>query len=161
MTHDLLRTELKRRKQRMTAQRELVLRSFLEADSDHLSAEEVYRTVVEKRQRISKATVYRTVDLLAEVGILRKIVFRDGVIRYEIAECGKHHHHHLICSECGKVTEFSMDLLENLEEVIEKKTGFRINDHQLKFYGLCPSCQRKKQALNKQEERISAKPTKD
>jgi len=161
VTHDLLRTELRRRKQRMTAQRELVLRSFLEADADHLSAEEVYRKVVEKRQRISKATVYRTVDLLAEVGILRKIVFRDGVIRYEIAEGGKHHHHHLICSECGKVTEFSMDLLENLEDVIEKKTGFRINDHQLKFYGLCPSCQRKKQARSKQEERISAKPTKD
>ncbi len=158
MTHDLLRTELRRRKQRMTAQRELVLRSFLEADSDHLSAEEVYRKVVEKRQRISKATVYRTVDLLAEVGILRKIVFKDGVIRYEIAEGGKHHHHHMICSECGKVTEFSMDLLENLEDLIEKKTGFKINDHQVKFYGVCPLCQKRKPARSRQGIKSTARP---
>ena len=143
MQQDVLRSELRRRRQRMTAQRELVLKSFIETGAEHLSAEEVYRKVLEKRLRISKATVYRTVELLAEVGILRKIVFKDGVIRYELVEKGEHHHHHVVCNSCGKVVEFPMDSLETLEVLVEEKTGYTIVDHQLKFYGLCPDCQKR------------------
>lgn len=143
MQQDVLRSELRRRSQRMTAQRELVLKSFLESEAEHLSAEEVYRKVLEKRLRISKATVYRTVELLAEVGILRKIVFKDGVIRYELVEKGEHHHHHVVCNDCGKVVEFPLDSLDTLEALVEEKTGYMLIDHQLKFYGLCPDCQKR------------------
>ncbi|NLT44913.1 MAG: transcriptional repressor, partial [Thermotogaceae bacterium] len=83
MKKDLLRAELKKRNQRMTAQREYVLRFFLEAETDHLSADEVYQKVQGRKFRISKATVYRTIELLVEIGLLRKIIFRDGVVRYE------------------------------------------------------------------------------
>ncbi|MGC9384898.1 MAG: Fur family transcriptional regulator [Kosmotogaceae bacterium] len=151
MKQDILRNELRSRKRRMTAQRELILRVFLETEDDHLSAEEVYRKILDKRLRISKATVYRTVDLLAEVGLLRKIAFRDGVVRYEVVEKDKHQHHHLICNNCGKVVEFPYDLLDELEHIAEKKTGFEIDDHQVKFYGLCPECLKKKKKEQNKE----------
>ncbi|RKX50806.1 MAG: transcriptional repressor [Thermotogae bacterium] len=144
MKQDILRNELRRRKQRMTAQRELILKIFLDSEDEHMSAEEVYRKVLNRRLRISKATVYRTVDLLSDVGLLRRIVFRDGVIRYELVSKDEHHHHHIICTECGRVEEFPLDLLDDLEKLIEKSTGYKITDHQLKFYGLCSECAKKK-----------------
>ncbi|HCO70485.1 Fur family transcriptional regulator [Mesotoga sp.] len=141
MKKDLLRAELKKRNQRMTAQREYVLRFFLEAETDHLSADEVYQKVQGRKFSISKATVYRTIELLVEIGLLRKIIFRDGIVRYEPVKKGEHHHHHIICVNCGTVVEFHLDNLEKLEELVKSKTGYTIDDHQLKFYGLCPKCQ--------------------
>ncbi|AKI97002.1 hypothetical protein IX53_03265 [Kosmotoga pacifica] len=141
---DILRNELRRRKQRMTAQRELILKIFMDSEDEHMSAEEVYRKVLDRRLRISKATVYRTVDLLSDVGLLRRIVFRDGVIRYELVNKDEHHHHHIICTECGRVEEFPFDLLDDLEKLIEQSTGYKITDHQLKLYGLCSECAKKK-----------------
>ncbi|WP_053001124.1 Fur family transcriptional regulator [Kosmotoga pacifica] len=144
MKQDILRNELRRRKQRMTAQRELILKIFMDSEDEHMSAEEVYRKVLDRRLRISKATVYRTVDLLSDVGLLRRIVFRDGVIRYELVNKDEHHHHHIICTECGRVEEFPFDLLDDLEKLIEQSTGYKITDHQLKLYGLCSECAKKK-----------------
>lgn len=145
MKQDILRNELRRRKQRMTAQRELILKIFLDSEDEHMSAEEVYRKVLNRRLRISKATVYRTVDLLSDVGLLRRIVFRDGVIRYElVGKDEQHHHHHIICTECGRVDEFPFDLLDDLEKLVEESTGYKLTDHQLKFYGLCSECAKKK-----------------
>ncbi|HAY99088.1 MAG TPA: Fur family transcriptional regulator [Mesotoga sp.] len=143
MKKDQLRAELKRRNQRMTAQREYVLRFFFEAETDHLSADEVYHKIQSKKFGISKATVYRTIELLVEIGLLRKIVFEDGIVRYEPVKRGEHHHHHIICSNCGSVVEFHLDNLEELEELVKSRTGYSIDDHQLKFYGLCPECQSK------------------
>ncbi|WP_084251424.1 Fur family transcriptional regulator [Kosmotoga arenicorallina] len=147
MKQDILRNELRRRKQRMTAQRELILKIFLDSEDEHMSAEEVYRKVLNRRLRISKATVYRTVDLLSDVGLLRRIVFRDGVIRYElVGKDEQHHHHHIICTECGRVDEFPFDLLDDLEKLVEESTGYKLTDHQLKFYGLCSECAKEKKS---------------
>ncbi|MBN2218817.1 MAG: transcriptional repressor [Kosmotogaceae bacterium] len=141
MRKDQLKAELKKRNQRMTAQRELILRLFLEAGTEHLSADEIHHKIQGKNFRISKATVYRTIELLADIGLLRKIVFEDGIVRYELVKKGEHHHHHIICSNCGAVVEFHLDNLEELEELVKSRTGYTIDDHQLKFYGLCPKCQ--------------------
>jgi len=151
MKCDQLRTELKKRNQRMTAQRDIVLKSFIEAETDHLSADEAYRKVMEKNCRISKATVYRTVELLAGLGLLRRIVFRDGIIRYELVKKGEHHHHHVVCNRCGSVVEFPLDNLDDLEELVREKTGYTIEDHQLKFYGFCPKCQSEKKTQNNRD----------
>ena len=69
--------------------------------------------------------------------------FGDGCSRYEVntTDPSEHHHHHLICTKCGKVTEFEDDLLENLETDIHDKLGFRVENHQVKFYGVCKECQ--------------------
>ncbi|MDK2952464.1 MAG: Fur family transcriptional regulator, ferric uptake regulator [Kosmotogales bacterium] len=149
MQQDVLRSELRRRKQRMTAQRELVLKAFADTDAEHLSSEEVYRKVLEKRLRISKATVFRTVELLAEVGILRKIVFRDGIVRYELVEDTENEEQQIICNQCGKAFDFSLDKINDLLKSAEEKTGFKIEEVQIKFYGLCPECQERLERIRK------------
>jgi Fur family ferric uptake transcriptional regulator len=141
MKNDQLRKELKERNLRMTPQRDLILRTF-EGEEEHLCVEEVYRKVLDRRHRISRATVYRTVELLVEIGLLHKIVFKDGIVRYEPVKRGTHHHHHVVCSKCGRVVELPLDYLEELEDLVKNRTGYTIEDHQLKFYGLCPQCQR-------------------
>ncbi|MBP3781487.1 MAG: transcriptional repressor, partial [Selenomonas sp.] len=77
--------------------------------------------------------------------ILQKMEFGDGCSRYEVntTDPSEHHHHHLICTSCGKVTEFEDDLLEELEGDIQNKMGFKVLNHQVKFYGTCKECQDK------------------
>ncbi|HDG62347.1 MAG: transcriptional repressor [Thermotoga sp. 4484_232] len=143
MVYDLLRSELKKRKYRMTVQREAVLRVFMESDDKHLGAEDVYRILLGKKYRISKATVYRTIELLTDLGFLRKLDFGDGMYRYEIVERDNAYHQHLICKECGRIVEINDELVKELIERLEKETGFSIDTHDIKFYGVCSKCKRK------------------
>lgn len=126
---------------KVTPQRRIILRVFLDNVEHHLSAEETYNIVKETHPEIGLATVYRTLDLLAELEVLQKVNFGDGRSRYEFADTEVHHHHHLICLKCGNVTEFDDDKLESLESAISKKSGFKIVDHQVKFFGYCQKCQ--------------------
>ncbi|MDD2420542.1 MAG: Fur family transcriptional regulator [Heliobacteriaceae bacterium] len=128
---------------KLTPQRRVILRTFINYETGHLSAEDVYGIVKKQHPEIGLATVYRTLDLLAELDILEKINFGDGRFRYEFASHDTHHHHHLICVNCGQVFEFEDDLLDSLEQAIQIRNGFNIIDHQLKFYGLCKKCQEK------------------
>lgn len=125
---------------KVTPQRQVILKAFLENAAEHLSAEEVYNIVKERYPDIGLATVYRTLDLLAELEILQKINFGDGRTRYELDQHETHYHHHMICLECGRVQEFDDDLLESLEKLLTQQTGFHITDHQLKFFGYCRDC---------------------
>ena len=128
---------------KLTPQRQTILKTFWDNTDRHLSAEDVYMLVKHQDPDIGLATVYRTLDILAEVGILQKNDFGDGRSRYEFSQRDEHHHHHLICKECGEVSEFDDDLLESLETVINKRSGFKVSDHDLKFYGHCAKCQNK------------------
>lgn len=117
---------------------------MLENEEDHLSAEDVYLLVKEKSPEIGLATVYRTLELLTELKVVDKINFGDGVSRYDLRKEGAaHFHHHLVCMECGSVVEIEEDLLEDVEEIIEKNWKFKIKDHRLTFHGICHDCQQK------------------
>ncbi|MDA8441156.1 MAG: Fur family transcriptional regulator [Peptococcaceae bacterium] len=140
-TYEVLCEKLLAKDYKLTPQRETILRAFTEHGDSHLSAEDVYHLVKSKSPEIGLATVYRTVDLFAELGILQKMDFGDGRSRYEFTKQEEHHHHHLICINCHKVQEFDDDLLETLEAMIARKNSFKIVDHDLKFYGICLSCQ--------------------
>ncbi|MDN5293621.1 MAG: Fur family transcriptional regulator, ferric uptake regulator [Eubacteriales bacterium] len=127
---------------RLTPQRQVILKIFLDNMDRHLSAEEVYQLVKKEHPKIGLATVYRTLDLLAELDVLQKMNFGDGRSRYELSsDEDTHHHHHLICLRCQRVLEFEDDLLEELEDSIEARSGFKIVNHQVKFYGYCRDCQ--------------------
>ncbi|MDA8227907.1 MAG: Fur family transcriptional regulator [Desulfitobacterium hafniense] len=126
---------------KLTPQRQTILKTFLENIDQHLSAEDVYQLVKNQYPDIGIATVYRTLDILAELGILQKNDFGDGRSRYEFSSRNEHHHHHLICLRCGEVAEFDDDLLESLEAVIFKRSQFKVMDHDLKFFGYCQKCQ--------------------
>src|SRR5689334_12510174 len=102
-----LREKFRERQYKLTSQRQIVLQAFLEHQQEHLSAEEVHNLLRQQSAEIGLATVYRTLELLSELGVLQKMDFGDGRSRYEINETNTpHHHHHLICVACGKVKEF-------------------------------------------------------
>ncbi len=88
------------------------------------------------------ATVYRTLQLLSELDVLSKLNLDDGCVRYELnTHEDDHQHHHLICTNCGDVIEVVVDLLDALESEIEVNYQFKINDHKVKFFGICKKCQ--------------------
>ena len=118
---------------RMTEQRRVVAQ-VLETSHDHPDVEELYARAVELDPRISIATVYRTVKLFEEAGILDKLEFGDGRARYEDAE--RDHHDHLIDMQTGQVIEFVDPEIELLQEKIAKRLGYHLKDHRLELYGV-------------------------
>lgn len=117
---------------KMTGQRRLIARVLSEA-IDHPDVEELYRRALALDSRVSIATVYRTVRLLEEKGILERHDFGGGRARYEATEHG--HHHHLIDVDTGKVIEFSDAEHEALAEAIAARLGFRLVDQRLELFG--------------------------
>ncbi len=118
---------------RMTEQRR-VIAAVLEESKDHPDVEELYARASARDEGISLATVYRTVKLFEEAGILDKLEFGDGRARYEDAE--REHHDHLININTGEVIEFMDPDIEKLQEKIAEKLGFRLMGHKLELYGV-------------------------
>ncbi len=116
---------------RMTGQRRVIMTVLSEA-TDHPDVVELHRRVSSVDTRISIATVYRTVKLLQDQGILERHTFGDGRARYEPA--AQEHHDHLINIDTGEVTEFRSDEIERLQEEIARKHGFSIVSHKLEIY---------------------------
>ena len=118
---------------RMTDQRRVVARVLSEA-KDHPDVEELYRRAHAVDPHISIATVYRTVRLFEESGIIERHDFRDGRSRYE--EAPDVHHDHLIDMRSGRVIEFIDEEIEKLQQAIAKRLGFKLVDHRLELYGV-------------------------
>ncbi len=118
---------------RMTDQRRVVARILSEAQ-DHPDVEELYRRSALVDPNISIATVYRTVRLFEEAGIIARHDFRDGRSRYE--EATDAHHDHLIDMKSGEVIEFIDDEIERLQALIARRLGYRLVDHRLELYGV-------------------------
>ena len=117
---------------RMTEQRRVIARVLSDAH-DHPDAEELHRRAAAIDSRISIATVYRTVRLFEEAGILERHDFRDGRSRYE--QLPEEHHDHLIDLSTGKVVEFHDEEIERLQELVAERLGFKMIDHRLELYG--------------------------
>jgi Fur family ferric uptake transcriptional regulator len=118
---------------RITEQRRVIARVLSESD-DHPDVEQLHRRAARIDPKISIATVYRTVRLFEEAGILDRHDFGDGRARYEAAP--EAHHDHLIDVETGKVVEFVDPELEALQKVIAEKLGYRLVDHRMELYGV-------------------------
>ncbi|MEO0411115.1 MAG: Fur family transcriptional regulator [Pseudomonadota bacterium] len=117
---------------RMTDQRRVIAKVMSDAE-DHPDVEELYRRSVDVDSRISIATVYRTVRLFEEAGIVERHDFRDGRSRYEPAS--DDHHDHLIDLESGDVVEFHNEEIEELQRQIAEKLGYELVDHRMELYG--------------------------
>ena len=146
-----LRGRLSERHYKMTPQRKEILQIFVDSEEgSHLSAEEVYELLKQKDFDFGLATVYRNLELLNELGILTKVEFGDGRTRYELSAANPqlHQHHHLICLNCKKIIEFEDDLLDDLENLISKKSGFEIVNHEVKFFGYCSDCRKRRHNEN-------------
>lgn len=132
---------------RITPARHAVL-DVLQEGGEHMTAEQVFRAASRRCRNLGLATVYRTLELLTELGMVSKFETGDDKARYEFADPagGKGHHHHLVCTSCRKIVDYKdfikeeTELLRETEEGLSKKYGFRIDSHIIQFYGLCPDC---------------------
>lgn len=134
----LFRAALQEHRLPVTQQREVVARTLFES-AQRLSADEVSERLRMAGEQVGKATVYRTLNLLVEVGLAAEHDFDEGFKRYE-TRVGTDHHDHLICTGCGEVVEFHRDELEDLQASVARSAGFHVLTRQLKLYGLCASC---------------------
>lgn len=118
---------------KMTGQRRVIAK-VLSDSQDHPDVEEVYKRSSEVDPKISIATVYRTVRLFEEAGIVERLDFGDGRARYE--EASEDHHDHLIDVQTGKVYEFHDEEIEELQRKIAEKLGFKLVDHRMELFGV-------------------------
>ena len=144
--HHKLRQRFKGHASRWTMPREAILK-LLSRSPKHMSAKEIYASLHRSYPGMGLSTVYRTLDLLARMGIVAKLSLGDGQSRYEFKSKKKEeHHHHLICTNCGKIINYSeflndeLSLVKKTEEQLAKKYNFVIQDHNIEFLGICEKC---------------------
>jgi Fur family ferric uptake transcriptional regulator len=131
---------------RWTLPREVIL-NLLSRSSKHVSAKELYASLYRLYPGIGLTTVYRTLELLFQLGFVQKVSSGDGQSRYELKSGDKEdHHHHIICTKCGKIIDYrdfvqeELELIKKTEEALAKKHDFLILDHNIEFLGLCKNC---------------------
>ncbi len=127
---------------RLTGPRRRVLEEVVRRETPFTSAE-LLEAMQQRSPSIGRATVFRTLDLLARLGLVQRIHDDADAGRcHTYLVCGSHHHHHLICNRCGAVADFAEDAaLEQLVRQVERLTAYRVEGHRLELLGVCPSCQ--------------------
>jgi Fur family ferric uptake transcriptional regulator len=136
----LLQAYMAKKGLRSTDQRRLIVETFFHAQN-HVSIEDLLALVRAHDSRVGYATVYRTLKLLTECGVAYERRFGDGLTRYELAD-DTSHHDHLICIECGDITEFEEPRIESLQEEIAERYGFDLRSHKHEMYGVCSKCRK-------------------
>lgn len=137
---DVLREYIQQNGLRFTPEREAIVKEVF-SRHDHFTVDELYLSLRRKRP-ISRASLYRTIPLLIEAGLISEVFQDSGQTRYEHTY-GHQHHCHLRCRICGQVIEFHEPYLENLEKRVAAEHGYLVNGHRLEVLGSCPACQAK------------------
>ena len=135
---DTLIKALKKEGLRYTHQRQAIW-DELYASDEHRDAEEIYLALYNSGLKVSRATVYRTIDVLVKNNLVRKLDLGDGRARYE-NKMDTAHHDHLICVQCGKIEEFMDNVIENRQEVIVENFGYRLIRHIHQLFVICDEC---------------------
>ncbi len=139
LVDDIIDYLVKKSNLKVTAQRRGILRIFVDNKDKHLTVDEVYDLIRKRGMSIGLVTIYRTIDLLEEEGIVAKRDLGGDSAKYELV-FNESQHHHLVCKDCGRVIEIDELLPDNLEEIILKKEGFKVTNYSLKIYGYCKDC---------------------
>ncbi|HKV53657.1 MAG TPA: Fur family transcriptional regulator [Candidatus Binataceae bacterium] len=137
---ELFHSRLREHGLKSTSPRDDIARVFFDLGR-HVSAEELYAEVKQINPHVGYATIYRTLKLLKECGLLFERHFDEGQARYEVA--GDHHHDHFICESCGRILEFEDDSMERLQQEVASRLGVLLTRHKMELYGLCADCRRK------------------
>ncbi|MBK8988870.1 MAG: transcriptional repressor [Chloroflexi bacterium] len=122
---------------RLTASRQAILAALV-ACGGHISADDLVERVHQDSPNVGRMTVYRTLDLLCQLNLIRPIYQGTGAAHFVLLHHG--HHHHLICGACDKVIEFDDCVLAEIEKVVGQRFRFDVQGHLLEFYGLCEEC---------------------
>ncbi len=113
---------------------------FLAAQDCCLSAQEIFDGIRDTGSRVGIASVYRILDTLAELGLVQRVLIGDGVTRYETLPADGHHHHHLVCDDCGRVDPFEDTTLEKALVRVADTHGYRVGPHEVVVHGSCGEC---------------------
>ena len=122
---------------RLTPQRMMIL-SAIENSDDHISAEEIYTQVLAKYPHVNISTVYRTLELLKQLGLVTETDLGGGRVRYHPADKG--HHHHLVCQKCGAIIDIDESTLARLQDVLLARYNFSASLRHVAIFGLCEKC---------------------
>jgi Fe2+ or Zn2+ uptake regulation protein len=125
---------------RLTAPRQAVA-DLINAYGGHFTAAELETTARERRLGISRATLFRTLDLLTELGVVERLDLPSGEHAY--VPCARAHHHHVVCSRCGRATDVDDCGVADAVAEIARRSGYRIDSHRLELFGLCRHCRAK------------------
>ncbi len=125
---------------RMTRQRKVLLEIINQAGSP-LSAEEIMQQARQQDPSLALSTVYRNLEKMLELGLCQQIRFQDGLARFE--QAGLVHHHHLVCTACGRREAVPICPLHQIQQQLEATSGYQITYHEINLYGLCPECQKR------------------
>lgn len=124
---------------KITMPRLKVLQILEQSPAHHLSAEGVYKALLEMGEDVGLATVYRVLTQFEAAGLVSRHNFEGGYSVFELSQ--GEHHDHLVCVKCGRVEEFIDDVIEQRQRMIAERAHFKMTDHALNIYGLCPDCQ--------------------
>ncbi len=130
--------ELKNLGLKVTQPRRRILEILEQAEPHHVSAEDIYKTLIDLGEEVGLATVYRVLTQFEKAGLVKRHNFEGGHSVFEI-EAGEHHDH-LVCLKCNRVEEFVDETIEARQAKIAEQAGFRITDHSLTIYGICRGC---------------------
>ncbi len=135
---------LKRNGLKFTIQREVILETLYNSD-EHLTPEALHKLIQRRHPNLKTgiATIYRTLGLLESEEIVTSLSFGAQGKKYELG--AKEHHDHMICTECGSITEFVDEAIEKRQHAIAEELGFLMKDHSMQIYGICSECQKKQQ----------------
>jgi Fur family transcriptional regulator, ferric uptake regulator len=135
-----LEKRLRNKSRKLTGPRQAIL-DILRQQHHPMSNKEIFSAL--PKGDCDLATVYRSMHLLEEMGMVKRFDLGDGVARFELlAEGDDGHHHHLVCTRCSQVVEIEECSMESLEERIAENNGFKAVTHRLEFFGVCPNCQK-------------------
>ena len=133
--------ELRKAGLKVTLPRVKILQIMESSDTKHLSAEDVYKALIEADEDVGLATVYRVLTQFESAGLVMRHHFEGGSSVFELTTID--HHDHIVCQTCGSVEEFYDEVIENQQDKIAEKYGFKITDHSMYLYGVCKDCQAK------------------
>ncbi|HEX5314402.1 MAG TPA: ferric iron uptake transcriptional regulator, partial [Gammaproteobacteria bacterium] len=126
---------------KVTAPRLKILRVLESSARRHMSAEDVYRALLDAGEELNLATIYRVLTQFEAAGLVTRLRFEGGHSTFEL-DSGQHHDH-ILCVVCGRVDEFVDDVIEHHQSAIAERLGYRMTDHSLHIYGICASCRDK------------------
>lgn len=136
----MVNADLKKVGLKATLPRIKILQILENSEKRHMSAEDVYKTLLESGDDVGLATVYRVLTQFEAAGLLDRHHFEEGHSVFEIHESD--HHDHILCTRCGRVDEFIDETIEQRQQAIADKTGYKLTDHSLYLYGICKQCQK-------------------
>lgn len=132
--------ELRKAGLKVTLPRVKILQLLENSETRHLSAEDVYKALIDQGEEVGLATVYRVLTQFESAGLVMRHRFEGGHSVFELHTV--EHHDHIVCNKCGKVEEFFDEIIEERQDKIAAEYGFEITDHSLYLYGICGDCQK-------------------